>query len=398
MLIAKEYNNGIFIKYFFPFILLLLISPLFSILFLLIFSFRAPENHKELLIKLLAFGLSYYLSLILFTAELGGDLMNYKSLLKDSKFSSFFEFLSDERKEPVFTLYVYIMNWFLNGNFNLFVGVTIFIMYFFLFKSIIKISRKNLLSHYNQSIVLIYFAFLPFMFHLNGIIFRQNLALAIFIFAYSSFPIHSKKMLLISLIGALIHYIVLPIYIISILNKNLFRGKNLIILLLILIIVINFGYEILEYLASISESFRYLFLRLVRDDIYENADFSNARNMIVPNVTFAVLLIISVINILNKKDKFSFFYLKYAIVYIIVFFFVDHRVLEYRLLLINYFFVPFVLIEFAAFIRKEIKNKLFNFLLLMLPTYLLLFYFYINFRNEPNQYKQIINLLVNPFL
>jgi hypothetical protein len=394
MVTTKNSNNYIFRLFF---IFLIIISPFWSIVTFILLSFTKNNKERDTLQFFLILSLSYFLALIFYTANLGGDLMIYKELFLRSTNISFIDFIKDQRKEIIYSVYSFLFNKLTNGAFKFYVGFTVFIMYFILFKSIINFSKKKLLDSSKINILIIFIAFFPPLFHLSGIVFRQNLALFILFFGFSIFKKKSLKLILISVLASLIHYVAFPIFLLSLIDTSMFKRKNVIKIIFSTYLIYNYGFIFLEFLSSFSESFKYLFLRIVRDDIYNAVDSGSVEKMLIPVLLFLFQLIISIITYLKNKSFFSFLYIKYSLVFIFIYIFIDYNVLEYRLLLINYFFIPFVMIEFLMTFSDKIRNKIFSGLVILLPVYIALFLLYISIRNEPNLYKDTLVLITNPF-
>ena len=376
---------------------LILISPFWCVITFFLLSFTKNNKQKDDVQLFLILGLSYYLSLIFYTANLGGDLMIYKELFLSSTDIGIVDFLKDQRKEIIYSVYSYLLNNLTNGAFDFYIGFTVFIMYFILFKGIINFSKKKLLDSSKINILIIFIAFFPPLFHLNGIIFRQNLALFILFLGFSMFEKKLFKLILVSTIASLIHYIAFPIFLLSLTGSNIFQKKHIIKIIISSFLIYNYGFIFLEFLSSFSESFKYLFLRMARDDIYNTVDSGSVEKMLIPILLFLFQLIISTITYLKNKSFFSFMYIKYSFIFLFIYVFIDYNVLEYRLLLINYFFIPFVMIEFLIIFSDKIRNKIFSGLVILLPVYIAFFFLYLSIRNEPNLYKNTIVLITNPF-
>ena len=392
-----SYNNTNNLLLVLLFVFLMIITPFWGVITLFLLSFTKNNKQKDDVQFFLILGLSYYLSLIFYTANLGGDLMIYKELFLRSTDVGIVDFLTDQRKEIFYSVYSYLLNNLTNGAFDFYIGLTIFIMYFILFKSIVNFSKKKLLDVNKTNIIIILIAFFPPLFHLNGIIFRQNLALFILFLGFSMFEKKLFKLILVSTIASLIHYIAFPIFLLSLIGSNIFQKKHIIKIIISSFLIYNYGFIFLEFLSSFSESFKYLFLRMARDDIYNTVDSGNVEKMLIPILLFLFQLIISIITYLKNKSFFSFLFVKYSLIFIFIYIFIDYNVLEYRLLLINYFFIPFVIIEFLITFSNKIRNKIFSGLVILLPVYIALFFLYISIRNEPNLYKDTFVLLTNPF-
>lgn len=373
----------------------ILISPFWCVVTFIVLAITRNNKEQDTIRFFLFFSLSYFLALVLSTANLGGDLLGYKKLFLSSTDVNVMNFLKSQRKEIVYSGYSFILSKLTNGAFNFYVGFTVFIMYFILFKSIANYA-KNILLDFNKTYILIVFiAFFPPIFHLNGILLRQNLAVLILFYGFSSMKKVSWKYILLSLIASLIHYIAFPLFLLSLLDTRLFKRKNVIGSLFVMFIFYNYGNLFLDLLSSYSESFRYLLVRMERDDIY-NGDSGSVEEMLIPVLLFALQLIISVTAFLKKKSFFSFLYIKYSVVFLLIYVFIDNNVLEYRVLLINYFFIPFVSIELLMAYSVKIRNTIFAGLLVILPVYIAVFFFYISIRNEPNAYRDTLVLLTNP--
>lgn len=358
----------------------------------------AVNSNSRVLNSLLILSISYFFGLTYFTSDLGGDLMNYKILFFNSYDTNFFEFIEKQRKEVLFSTYSFTLNKLFRNNFYLYVGFTIFMVNILLLKSISKFSIDNTLSLKNTSILIALIGFFPPTFYLNGILFRQNLALALLFFGFSFFRKSPTKLFLISTSASLIHYVAFPVYLLSLINKRVFKSKNMIYILLTTLLLYNYGFIFLEFLSSFSESFKYLFLRIYRNDIYETVDNRRVEEMLIPFVLFLFQLILSLINSTRSNHYFSLLYIKYSIVFLLIYFFVDNNVLEYRWLLINYFFIPFILIEFVMAFSKKTISKIFSATVILIPVYIALFFFYLSIRNDPNLYKDTIILITNPLL
>ena len=379
------------------FIILIIASPFWCVITFFFLSFTKNQNLKKKNQLLLITALSYYLALVLSTANLSGDMMIYKELFISSNDTGFIQFFKTQRKEILYSIYSFLLSKLTNGAFDFYVGFTVFIMYFIFFKSIVFLSKKHLLETNKANTIILLIGFFPPLFHLNGIIFRQNLALFILFFGFSYFEKKSFKLLLTALIASLFHYIAFPIFLLSLFKKSIFKIKNLVKIFISFFFIYNYGFLFLEFLSYFSESFKYLFLRIVRYNVYDNFDNSSVEKMIVPILFFLFQLFISIITYFKKKSFFSFLYLKYSILFLSIYIFVDYNVLEYRLILINYFFIPFVIIEFLEIFSKKVKNNLYSILIIFTPIYLFLFFSYLFIRNVPNLYKDTIILLTNPF-
>lgn len=394
MVITKNSNNYIVSILF---LFLIFISPFWAVVTFFLLSLTKNNKERDIMQFFLILSLSYFLALIFYTANLGGDLMIYKELFLRSTDISFIDFIKNQRKEIIYSVYSFLFNKLTNGAFNFYVGFTVFIMYFILFKSIINFSKKKLLDSSKINILIIFIAFFPPLFHLSGIVFRQNLALFILFFGFSILKKKSFKLILISILASLIHYIAFPIFLLSLIDTSIFKRKNVIKIILSTYFIYNYGFIFLEFLSSFSESFKYLFLRIARDDIYKAVDSSSVEKMVIPVLFFLFQLIISITTYFKNKSFFSYLYIKYSLVFMFIYLVVDYNVLEYRLLLINYFFIPFVIIEFLMTFSNKIRNKIFSGLVILLPVYISLFFLYLSIRNEPNLYKDTFVLLTNPF-
>lgn len=395
MVITKNSNNYIVSILF---LFLIIITPFWCVATFCLLSLTKNNIERNTIQFFLILSLSYFLALIFYTANLGGDLMIYKELFLRSTDISFIDFIKNQRKEIIYSFYSFLFNKLTNGAFNFYIGFTVFVMYFILFKSIINFSKKKLLDSNKINTLIIFIAFFPPLFHLNGIVFRQNLALFLLFFGFSMFEKNSYKLILTALISSLIHYVAFPIFLLSLIDANLFKRKNAAKIIISSYLIYNYGFIFLEFLSSFSESFKYLFLRIARDDIYNAVDSGSVDKMIMPVLFFLFQLIIAVKTYYDNKSFFSFLYIKYSFVFVFIYFFVDYNVLEYRLLLINYFFIPFIVIEFLMTLSIKIRNKIFSGLVTLLPVYIALFFFYISIRNVPNLYKNTFVLLTNPFL
>ena len=362
----------------------------------LLFLLFLMVNHasRNVLQRLIVVCLSFYLGLVYYTADLGGDMTIYYKVFQDSDDKGLFEFIISQRKELIFSSYTYIMHKLTLKSFNLYVGFTISLMYVLIGMSLIKysiIKEKKCAGDFTVLVIMV--MLFPPLFHLNGVIFRQNLALSLLFFALVHYRAETIKLLAVSLISILIHYssaIILMIYLITLNSYSLKRVCGIFIFAFLFYL---YGLEVLVFLGEYSESIKYLYLRLVRTDIYNSVDTSDIANMFVPKVAFILQVMMAVINLYKGNYFFSRMFVIYAILMIVIIFAFDYRVLEYRLFLMNYFFLGFINIEF--FDRAQIRlSKLFSSILY--PGSLTLFFIYISYRNLQNNYLETYWLIVSP--
>lgn len=371
----------------------LFVVPLSVLTLLFLMFLLANHASRPILQRLIVVCLSVYLGLIYYTAELGGDMTIYRKLFQDSDEKGLFEFILSQRKELVFSSYTYIMQKLTLKSFNLYVGFTISVMYLLIGMSLMKYSILREKFPGDFTVLIIMVMLFPPLFHLNGVIFRQNFALSLSFFAIVHYRTELYKLLIVSLISVLIHYSAAFIIMIYCITINSYSLKRSSLVLLIGLLFYLYGIEVLVYLGKYSESIKYLYLRLVRTDIYESVDTSNIANMVVPKITFISQVIIAVINLSKGKNFFSRMFIVYAILMAVIILAFNYRVLEYRLFLMNYFFLGFVCLELLN--RSHIKlSKLLS--IIFYPAAMSFLFLYISYRNVQNNYLETWWLISSP--
>ena len=384
--------NFIFFLLFIALTFTSIFLPFPTLLILLIYHYQ----NKSISSSILASLLSLFLSLIIVSSEIGGDLLNYKIIYfaaYDSK--SLDIFVLSQRKEPLFTLLTWLLAGLTKGNFQLYLFIIIFVIYKLTFQTLINLSKLLNIQQSRINSLILLVAFFPFILHLNGIILRQNLSVVLLLFGYSRLLIkHSLINWILIFASVFIHFIAfIPLTIILLIELKFKLKTTLKVFGLILALVF-----ILPKIQSIT-FIDYLILRLYRsNDFYLNVDSSNVRNMIMPNLIFITTFFIALVNfikqnkLLVKNYKFSKMYLIYALVYVITFIWVPMNVLEYRILLICYFLFPLIVAEYLY-----TKIKLLDYYHLILPFQIIIFFVYISIRDKPNNYKDILFLITSPF-
>jgi hypothetical protein len=340
--------------------------------------------------------LALYLGIIYYTADLGGDFTIYRKLFQDIGNQTLAEFLLYQRKEIIYSMYSFIMYKLTFGSFNLYVGLTISVIYLLNGMGLIKYSIERNNSLASPALIILMLMLFPPLFHLNGVIFRQNLALSVLFYAIAMFRNNSYKLILMVTVAVFIHYssaLILGIYIIT---NNLTNLRRIFPLLLGIMVVYFYGLDLINWLASYNESIKYLSLRIVRSDIYDNVDNSSLANMVVPKITFIVQLILALFNVYKKPSFFSKMFLVYSVVFGFILLGIDYRVLEYRIFLMNYFFIGFVILDSLSTINFDITKSSLKFSFILFPLTLAFFFFYISVRELKNDYLDFWQLMISP--
>jgi hypothetical protein len=342
----KEYRTKLFLFTITCHLLLFLINPFFSVLFLIFYLGCITQKNKYDYILLFVF-LSIFLGLINTTKIPESDLLNYQDLFAQAGTSSLNNYLISFGKEPAFSLFTYFCYYIFSRDFKLYVLCFSFISYFFLFQSIYLFYKKFNQS-YNIIFAVLLIAFFSEQFGLSAHLVRQFLAGSLMMYYLINKAIYHNNKWLLLIFTIFIHssalffvpLIFLPFF------KNKIKGKAL-IFLSIFLIIISIAFSILNsYLLKATQNLLFINYIFTRTSA-KISDVSSGQLNMLTFILIAFLILVTLYIIYFKKAEYSktisYFYNIFLGLSIFILCTIDQPLLSLRFFFYVYFFMPFIL-------------------------------------------------------
>jgi len=303
--------------------------------------------------------LALYLGLINSTKLVQNDLINYVSYFKEVPQHHFLRYIFVTRKEPIFFIYNYLCYYLTGGSIKLYLIITTFISYIFLFVAIYK--YYNTIRNKPEIIIfaILIIAFFPQLFSLSAQVIRQFMAASIMVYAMVLKLINNKKVGIYILLAIFIHSTTLffvPLIYFNALKKRI-SPKLIIIVLLaaltffsVLPLIIN---KVIDLLGS-----NFITYALIR--VKEGSTFYLKPLSLVVWLTLFFLMGISICHQFNSKNfiyKTGQIHFLNIFLLLGIFILANYRVLEIskRFFFFVYFFFPFIFPLFFLSLKMEIK-------------------------------------------
>ncbi len=373
-------------------LLLFPVMPFVSLMLFLIFLLlKQYASVKSLFLFFVL--LSIYLGLINATKAPESDLIHYISDFENIKYYSFFEYILDSGKEPVFYIFNYITYYLTNGNVSLYIIILTVTAYCFFFSAIYKFHKHIKSSNALLILSIIMAAFLPQLFSLSAHITRQFLASSVLLYAMVLQLFYNKKTWILQIMAAFIHSTALffiPLLYIKPLKSKLNGIGGLAILTLSIIIGFLSPYISNSLLEIFGMNVVTYALSRVESGFYELESLSSLSYILI-STTMSILLILQYTktgkNIIKNKEGFIHMGNMFFIYFIFIIGNIYRPEMAARFFFFSYFFFPFVFpLSLKLFKQNLIPLKL-------AISFSLIVYFFYHIDNGTWTYAPIKELI-----
>ena len=379
-------NNQNIKLFRFIIIIIFLINPLISIIFLIIFYIN--NSYSKLIDKKLFFILiSIFLGTINASRAIEGDLGFYYDTfnsVSDNTFVSYFNNYKSSGKEIGYSILNFFGYYISFGSWKLYITFITFLIYMPLYLAIDKYYKSNRSIITVSGVILISFFFQYFSLSIQ--LLRQHVAVSIMLYSLINFSKGNKKIYFLIFLSILIHSMVLifPVFLLFKSFYHKFSLKNIKVLFINSLTVLILITLLVIFDLTPDETI---------NQFISKTDIFNINNQVYFTFISIVIILILIHNIIPPKDDNKFFILNicFSLVVISLISKDISPLISYRYFFVIYTFLPFLVPLLFN------KHQKFNFIFNSFLIFFMILFFFNSFQNSVWNYAPLEEMIFIPF-